>query len=158
MTTIAYKDGILAGDTLSTCNGLRDDYGTKIWRVGRVLVGAAGSRGECLRFREWVAGGLVGSPPLTETNGIVVSPASVVCWSEKGCWPVSAPFYAIGTGYELALGAMAHGASADEAVRIAAQFDTRTGGEVTALSLHASDCAVHSEPAYPAGPCDCVGR
>lgn len=20
---------------------------------------------------------------------------------------------------------------------------------------HASDCAVHSEPAYPAGPCDC---
>lgn len=21
--------------------------------------------------------------------------------------------------------------------------------------LHASDCAVHNEPAYPAGPCDC---
>ena len=20
---------------------------------------------------------------------------------------------------------------------------------------HASDCAVHNEPAYPAGPCDC---
>lgn len=23
------------------------------------------------------------------------------------------------------------------------------------LGLHASDCAVHNEPAYPAGPCDC---
>ena len=23
------------------------------------------------------------------------------------------------------------------------------------INGHASDCAVHSEPAYPAGPCDC---
>lgn len=22
-------------------------------------------------------------------------------------------------------------------------------------AVHASDCAVHNEPAYPAGPCDC---
>jgi hypothetical protein len=24
-----------------------------------------------------------------------------------------------------------------------------------AREIHASDCAVHNEPAYPAGPCDC---
>ena len=23
---------------------------------------------------------------------------------------------------------------------------------------HLSDCAVHNEPAYPAGPCDCYDR
>ena len=26
---------------------------------------------------------------------------------------------------------------------------------VPGVDLHASDCAIYSEPAYPAGPCDC---
>lgn len=25
-------------------------------------------------------------------------------------------------------------------------------------TVHASDCAVYNEPAYPAGPCDCEGE
>ena len=28
-------------------------------------------------------------------------------------------------------------------------------GSCTATVRHKSDCAVHNEPAYPAGPCDC---
>ena len=135
MTTIAYRDGVLAADSLATCNGMRDGYGAKIWRVGRLLVGGAGSRAECLKFRDWVVAGMKGRPDIAETNAIVVSPEHVVCWSEKGCWPVAEPFYAIGSGYEIAIGAMAVGADAERAVHIAAQYDTRTGGDVITLRL-----------------------
>lgn len=136
MTTVAYRDGVLAADTLSTCNGLIDDYGAKVWRVGKVLVGAAGSRAVCLKFRDWVAGGMEGDSPMADdANGIVVSSAAVVCWSEKGPWPVTAPFYSLGSGYQVALGAMEMGATAEQAVSAARKWDLGTGGEITTLKL-----------------------
>lgn len=49
--------------------------------------------------------------------------------------PVSADYTAIGSGALLALGAMAHGASAEEAVIAASQHDKNTGGPVTCLSF-----------------------
>lgn len=39
----------------------------------------------------------------------------------------------MGSGGEFASGAMAMGATAAEAVRIAMKFDTKTGGEITVL-------------------------
>lgn len=140
MTTIAYRDGVVAADTLSTCNGLRDDYGPKVWRKGRVIMAACGSRATCLQFRIWVSSGMEGPHPFEKDpdgNGLVVSPAGVVCWSEHGPWPVRSPFYALGTGYQVALGAMEHGATAEEAIRAAIRWDTRTGGDVTAYRLEA---------------------
>lgn len=137
MTTIAYRDGVLAADTLSTSNGLVDDYGPKIWRLGRLLVGAAGSRALCLKFRGWVASGMGGEGPFDgkdEGNGLVIPPEGpLVCWSYLGCWPVNAPFYALGSGYQIAMGAMQMGATAEQAIQAAAAHDTMTGGEITVL-------------------------
>lgn len=143
MTTIAYRDGVLAADTLATSNGLRDDYGTKVWRVGKVLVAAAGTRALCLKFREWVAAGMDGESPFAkgDGNGIVVSDAGIVCWSENGCWPVGQPFYALGSGYQVAMGAMEMGATAEDAVRAAIKWDTSSGGEITALPLKQQESA-----------------
>lgn len=137
MTTLAYRDGVLAADTLATSNGLRDDFGPKIWRHGDVLIGGAGSRALCLKFRDWVIGGMDGESPFEkgDGNGIVVSPIGIVCWSENGCWPVRQPFYALGSGYQVAMGAMEMGASAAEAVRVAMKWDCGTGGEVMELRL-----------------------
>jgi hypothetical protein len=45
-------------------------------------------------------------------------------------WEVIAPFVAAGSGVELALGAMAMGASAIEAVKIASRFDAGTNDVV----------------------------
>lgn len=53
-------------------------------------------------------------------------------------YPVDGPFFAVGSGAEIAIGAMAMGASAEQAVKIAAMYDTQTGGKVTVLSLE--DC------------------
>lgn len=44
-------------------------------------------------------------------------------------------FYAVGSGAKVALGAMACGKSAVEAVRIAARFDPYTGGRINSETL-----------------------
>lgn len=141
MTTLAYRAGILAADSLVTCNGLRDGHVTKIVRIGKVLVGGSGSSAVCLRFREWVAAGLKGDSPFQDGdsgNGLVVSEAGVVCWSGNGPVKINMPFYSLGSGYQVALGAMDQGASAEEAVRAAIRWDIGSGGEVTVLRLDAS--------------------
>lgn len=53
--------------------------------------------------------------------------------------PIHADYTAIGSGALLALGAMAHGASAKEAVEAAAIHDKNTGGPVTCLSFPKSN-------------------
>lgn len=142
MTTIAYRDGVLAADTLTTSNGNRDGYLCKVRRVGRVLVGFSGSIARGLKFEQWVRDGLQGDSPYRDTdsgNGIVVSEAGVVCWSSAGPWPVTTNCYALGSGGEFAMGAMEFGASAAEAVAVAAKHNVDTGGEITVLRLRESD-------------------
>ena len=115
MTTIAYRDGVLAADMLSTSHGARDAFGPKIWRCGGVLIGAAGSRALCLKFRSWVIAGMSGESPWEGKDdglGIIVSRAGIVCWGHLGPWPVREPFYTLGSGYQFATGAMEMGASA----------------------------------------------
>lgn len=136
MTTIAYRDGALAADSLSTANGLRDGMGVKVWRVGEALVSACGSRSLCLKFRAWVAGGMEGQSPFEGTeegNGIVATPARVICFGQHGSWPVDAPFYSLGSGYQIAIGAMEMGATAEQAVSCAIKHDIGSGGEITVL-------------------------
>ncbi len=139
MTTIAYRDGVLAADTLSTANGLRDDYGPKVWKHKGVLGAAAGTGAICLKFQDWVRNGMPGDCPFQGTdggNGIVVAPdGQMVCWGTNGPWPVKQPFYTLGSGYQIALGAMEMGATAVEAVVAAMKFDTSTGGEVQFVRL-----------------------
>lgn len=137
MTTIAWDGKTLAADTLATADGLRDNRAVKIWRHGKALVGAVGNQAACIRFRSWVLDGMNGESPFKEAdgNGLVVSEAVTVCFGEHGGWPVKEPFYTLGSGYQIALGALARGATAREAVEIAARFDTMTGGDITELTL-----------------------
>ncbi|MFA6125483.1 hypothetical protein [Sphingomonas sp.] len=44
---------------------------------------------------------------------------------------------------------------AEDCMRLRAYIDQREKGEAVAWDGHASDCAKHNEPAYPAGECDC---
>lgn len=138
MTTIAWDGKTLAADTLATSNGLRDNKTIKIWRHGGALIGACGSQALCERFRTWAIAGMEGKSPFEgadDGNGLVVTQEAVLCFGNNGCWKVSEPFYTLGSGYQLALGALAMGATAKQAVEVAAKYDTSTGGEITALSL-----------------------
>lgn len=138
MTTIAWDGKTLAADTLATSNGLRDNRTIKIWRHKDALIGACGSQALCERFRGWVIAGMDGESPFEGAdngNGLVVTRQHVLCFGDNGCWSVAEPFYTLGSGYQLALGALAMGATAKEAVEVAARYDTITGGDITVLTL-----------------------
>lgn len=140
MTTIAYKDGILAADTLFSCMGTVAGYGPKIERTpsGR-LVGASGNATYIRRLLKW-AKTEKGDPPLLKSteNGmglIVELDGTVTELNEDGSYSLSMPFHASGSGTVLAMGVMAQGGTAEEAIRIAIRYDLHTGGDVMTLQL-----------------------
>lgn len=139
MTTIAWDGRTLAADTLVSANGLRDARSTKIWRRGRVLFGATGSSPLAERFRSWVIAGMDGKDPYhgaDDGNGLIVTRDSAVCFGPDGPWSVRRElFYALGSGYPIAMGAMSAGADARRAVEIAIEHDTKSGGPITVLTL-----------------------
>ena len=133
MTTIAFKDGVLAADSHIACGGLRSGTAQKIFEHGGGAIAGAGAYAEFLRFKDWIVDGADPEkrPELKESDLIWIKPdGSVVEFEPTGQLAYEAPFYALGSGRELAIGAMAAGASAEEAVRIAIDWSQGSGGEV----------------------------
>ncbi|MEX0859632.1 MAG: hypothetical protein WD017_01690 [Cucumibacter sp.] len=140
MTTIAYRSGILAADRLVTSNNTRAGRYRKIVRsAAGHLAGASGELHEVDRFLKWVAAGCEGDPPVAKgkVNGLLIYPTGrVVEWEGlANLVDVRAPFYATGSGWELALGAMEMGADARRAVEVAIKFDANSGGGIDVLKL-----------------------
>lgn len=143
MTTIAYKDGVLAADTLCVNGYTRAGYLTKIARGSDgVLGGSAGTAAFNRRFLEWITAGRVTEPPRAETDKdsnsrdfgfIVLLDGQLELHEPEGVLTISAPFYACGSGREIAVGAMAAGASAEQAVKVAIELDCYSGGDITTL-------------------------
>lgn len=138
MTTIAYRDGVLAADTLATREGVRSSYQPKIHKLpdGRLLA-KVGNAPTANALKRWIeAGAPEDSQPEGEAAIIVFSANGAAIYEDGGCEPVGdGPFFAWGCGSPIALGAMAAGATAEQAVRIACEWDSLTGGEVTVLEL-----------------------
>lgn len=143
MTTIAYRDDVIAGDTQVTCGSVIDGWAQKVFRKGPILFGASGDSGRCDVFCDWVMGGLKGDAPRLkdadgDASGFLFPGGDLVLWRYQDVWTRHrAPFFAYGSGYEIALGAMIAGATAEQAVRAAAERDTKTGGEITVLRREA---------------------
>lgn len=141
MTTIVFRDGVLAADRLRTAGSMRDGETRKVWKTSKgELVGACGSTAICESFRDWVKAGMCGESPFhgkkDSGNGLVVWPnGQMKCWGSEGPWAVRAPFYSLGTGYEIALGALQMGADAAKAVRCAIKHDTASGGKVDTVQF-----------------------
>lgn len=152
MTTIAYRDGVLAADSWavysSEAGGSRRHTCQKLYRKsiteGRktfdVVIGTAGEGFPALVFVDWYGSGKPVPDVLQNLGGdflcVVLKPdglyeADVFCRLDK----VKDEFYAIGSGAKAALAAMHCGKSAVEAVRIAARIDPYTGGRIVVESL-----------------------
>lgn len=117
----------------------------KVRTVGRGLVGAAGAWSDVLKFWDLVEKRKrkdAGLHDNSELEAIELHPTGLYLYEASGVrYPIKDQFYAVGSGAPYALGAMAMGASPEEAVAIAARFDPNTGGEVEVLKLkvkHAS--------------------
>lgn len=147
MSTIAYRNGILAADSMAYGGKWCASPGAKwkIWRLdnGDRLGVTTCNVGAGEALRDWLNGGgdrtLVPTEGLkailVKTNGEVhVAEASVLFSG-----PIEVEFYAIGSGADFAIGAMAMGASAVEGVSCACRHDQHTGGPIRWLGPEAED-------------------
>lgn len=141
MTTIAYRDGMLAADSRVTADGWIPPYRDhKIEKLpdGRLL-GFSGNPYFLDEFRRWLVNDETFRMPdlKDEAKALVVSlDGNVTLYQFTGRFEVSAPFVAVGSGFPAALAAMYAGADAKRAVEIAALLDDNTGGEIDVLFLN----------------------
>ena len=129
MTTIAVRDGKMAADCGQNGGGIRRGTINKIERINGILVACCGYASEIEEFSAWLKKGKVDEerPKFDKSedfSALTLDAKGVNVWNWK-CWgqPLEAPFYAMGSGNEIAMGAMGAGASAEQAVKIACELD-----------------------------------
>lgn len=146
MTIIAYRDGVIAADTLVTHHGSRVAHTQKIFRVNGWLIGASGTLGAVRPAMAWVLDGADLSRPIDfgkveDAAATFVSPEGVRYYVDTGnpfLVEEVSPFTAMGSGADVARGAMFHGATAVEAVEAAISIDISCGGQIHWLGLDGS--------------------
>lgn len=146
MTTIAYRQGVMAADSGVYCYGSYVGDATKIARNDNGdLVGASGRANEIRLFIQWFMDGEKGKPPFVNVGdtdqvirrGIIVRrDKSFECemYEDNGFHSITAPYFAIGSGADLARGVMFHGGNPVAAVRAAVYHDMDTYGAIMKLS------------------------
>lgn len=138
MTVIAWDGKTLAADKRSNFGGTILTT-TKIARVDRLLVGAAGPTGKCRAAVEWVRNGRKPEDfkDLGDIHLLVVESKDRVVMYDESPMPIvlADRCVAIGSGMGEALVAMACGKSAREAVELASRFNNTCGNGVDTLDL-----------------------
>lgn len=155
MTTIAYRDGVLAVDSRMTCAGvIGSNQGlVKAVKSGNMMVVGSGAFADAWPLMLWLLELNHETPPLplqaasrpklpddTRVVAFCRAPApgrlDIFVFEGDGWYQVDdTAFHAWGSGQLGALCAMEMGADAKRAVEVACRFDVYSGGPVQALSL-----------------------
>lgn len=134
MTTIAWDGVTLAVDSrMMGGDMIRSEDTQKLFRVGDAWVAISGGYEDALAAVDWLRkGSPKEKPELGDSFCMLVAQDGKVRRYEQKLvgFDCIAEWVAAGSGYEVALGAMAAGASAIEAVKIAARFDPSTNDKV----------------------------
>jgi len=151
MSTICYKDGIIAGDTMMSfnselCNGVK-----KVGRLDDYLFGFVGHLAIMHRMYAWIDLipddvapqdfylHLEDMPDMGELSGTVM-----LVGKDRRIWSIGSDgsslrltgeYEAIGSGSTYALGALHAGKSAEESVKTAMHYDAYTGGNVETFTF-----------------------
>jgi len=144
MTTIAYKDGVIAYDSRMTkTNGtlISDNYQKKIERDGVIFFFTGGTASFDKLIKAYLTGNI--EFPIN-ANAVVIDGDDIFyigcdpdsepqeCWKE----PISPQICeAWGSGSDFALTAMDMGANAFDAVKMAAKRDVYTGGDIKTYEI-----------------------
>lgn len=107
----------------------------KIWTARGSIWGAAGPSNKGLAFRAWTLGGR--RPDFKRADGdeeedvklevLQLSPKGLFLWVNADLPdPVSEPFFAVGSGAGYAIGALSMQASLEQAIQVAAKWDSGT--------------------------------
>ena len=141
MTIICYRDGVMASDSLVTDGDARAGTIEKL-SINRKkwMAGAAGAIHPCQEFHAWVMAGCDGefdpSCDDGEFSGILVSPSGVIydVDADGKRSRIKAEYVVCGSGSSYALGAMAFGATAVEAVQVAIKLCVTCGGDLQVIT------------------------
>lgn len=142
MTTIAFKDGLLATDSRLTAGN--EILGTikKIQIVGDDVIAGSGANAAIETFIKFYQDLPYDKEILKDKNNtceiLVFKKATkqVIGYDEDFIpYEYEAPFYAIGSGRGFAIGAMAAGALPTEAVVIASEYDKSTDNKIQTLKI-----------------------
>lgn len=128
----------MSADTRVTWDDESTSPGIKIERVNSEILGIAGDVAAGNRYLDWYRAGSKGRKPKVakDFRALRLSKEGLFLIDHSLVWvKVDAQFYAIGSGANLAIGALEMGASPTKAVEVAAKHDNYTGGLITTLEL-----------------------
>ena len=143
MTTIAYKDGVLAADSRVMSNGwIAHDLAEKVFLRENVFFAVSGDAVEGKAAIEAI---LKGEKYIHQDNNVSFTVMAVNPCGDIKVWCngethtegelIPLKYWAIGSGRIAAMAAMEVGADACWAVDIAKKYDPNTGGDVKAYAI-----------------------
>ena len=134
MTTIAYNNGLLCADTQVNSNSCVYGYASKIFEHDGVFYASCGQKQDFEQLKNWVKSGKKEDKKPSfdcSFSGMYCDGDNIYCFDDKFIpYIIEADYFAMGSGWEIATGAMEFGASAEEAVNIACKIDAFSGGKV----------------------------
>jgi hypothetical protein len=144
MTTIVYRDGVLAGDGTETSIGEDESpmiltrNCVKVWKLPNgELFGASRGSEDCERLRHALIKGLP-APKLEDINGLRIDLLGRIWLYEGNIWQRVGQregYYAVGCGSLFAFPLLRAGLGAIAACRIAKECDPFSGGKLTSVRL-----------------------
>ena len=137
MTTIATDGHSMAADSLATSGDLTIGLDVvKIFRYAGAIYGACGLLDDLVKFKRLLEDGDVDIELSDVFSVIRLSDRGVHFTDKDLIWHKGAKLHAIGSGREIALGAMHAGATPTEALYIAKKLNINTGGKIRTLYLN----------------------
>lgn len=139
MTIIAYRDGILAADSVGWTaeSNVRASVVPKIKRLrDGGLYGAAGDSLEINEFSEWMQRNRRGEKPVFDSGKDFISlwlkpdESLHMCGHKLNFMPLVDQFFAVGAAAIFCFGALHAGASAEKSVQLAIDHHYGVGGAV----------------------------
>lgn len=146
MTIIVYRDGVMASDTGAWNGNASHSWARKLAQgPDGTLYGICGNYAEGIAYLGWVDGGCRGDEPkprlLKDDDSsfwvmkVYNRLAPIQLISALGVERYEAPYFAIGSATECALGALFAGASAQQAVDAAREHGNGAGGVTRWISF-----------------------
>lgn len=157
MTTIAYRNGIMAADTRAYSGGsVPIGQKNKIHRLDDgSLVGVSSTEpGMAEAFAAWLNDGAnpeeaaFAGDRLKNLSALHITPEGQVffyCENITPSGPLYSRFFAIGSGEQYALGALSSGATAEAAVKVAGLHDVWTNQDIITVPLIPQTEEIHED-------------
>lgn len=140
MSILVATPTLMLADSCASWGACRTHDPQKVQRIAGALVGTTGEWGPCDLFYQWYAQ-QDDPPPVTSSetqmDALILS-SEGLCWSDgrsKGLHPLHEPVWAVGSGMQLALGAVWAGACLLDALAVTCERGASCGWPVRWYSL-----------------------